>query len=64
MVQSHGTTKSYRFYYSNPEVPSWIPGSYCFSLVFIKDLINDISKHNNKNATTCFVLSGALHSYL
>ena len=36
-----GTTKSYSFYYSKPEVPNMTPGSSCFSLVFIENLIND-----------------------
>ena len=50
--------------YSKTEVPGSTPGSYCFSLVFIKNLINDKSKHKKKNVTICFVLSGAPHSYL
>ena len=49
---------------SKPEVPGTTPDSSCFSLVFIKNLINDKSKHKNKNVTICFVLSGAPHSYL
>ena len=51
-------------YWLKPEVPSSTPGSSCFSLVFIKNLINDKSKHKKKNFTICFVLSGASHSYL
>ena len=39
---------------SNPEVPSSTPGSSCFSLVFIKNLIHDKSKHKKK--TLLFVL--------
>ena len=50
--------------YSKPEVPGSTPDSSCFSLVFIKNLINDKSKHKKKNVTICFVLSGAPHSYL
>ena len=38
---------------SKPEVPSSNPGSSCFSLVFIKNLINDKSKHKKKNVTIC-----------
>ena len=49
---------------SKPEVPGSTPDSSCFYLVFIKNLINDKSKHKNKNVTICFVLSGAPHSYL
>ena len=33
---------------SKPEVPSSTPGISCFSLVFIKNLINDKSKHKKK----------------
>ena len=47
-----------------PEVPSSTPDSSCFSLVFIKNLINDTSKHKKKNVTICIVLSGAPHCYL
>ena len=49
---------------SKPEVPCSTPDIYCFSLVFIKNLINDKSKHKKKNVTICFVLSGAPLSYL
>ena len=49
---------------SKPEVQGSTPDSSCFSLVFIKNLINDKSKHKKKNVTICFVLSGAPHSYL
>ena len=45
---------------SKPEVPGTTPDSSCFSLVFIKNLINDKSKHKKKNVTICFVLSGLL----
>ena len=44
--------------------PRSTPDSSCFSLVFIKNLINDKSKQKKKNFTICFVLSGAPHSYL
>ena len=33
---------------SKPEVRGSTPGSSCFSLVFIKNLINDKSKHKRK----------------
>ena len=33
---------------SKPEVPGSILGSFCFSLVFVKNLINNISKYKNK----------------
>ena len=33
---------------SKRDVPDSTPGSSCFSLVFIKNLINDKSKHKNK----------------
>ena len=33
---------------SKPEVPGSTPGSSCFSLVFIKNLIHDKSKHKTK----------------
>ena len=33
---------------SKPEVPGSTPDSSCFSLVFIKNLINDKSKHKKK----------------
>ena len=46
------------------EVPGTTPDISCFSLVFIKNLIKDKSKHKKKNVTICFVLSGAPHSYL
>ena len=46
------------------DIPSSTPGSSCFSLVFIKTLINDKSKHKKTNVTICIVLSGAPHSYL
>ena len=36
---------------SKPEVPSSTPGSSCFSFVFIKNLIDNKSKHKNKNVT-------------
>ena len=49
---------------SKSEVPDSTPGSSCFSLVFIKNLINDKSKHKKKNITICIVLSGASYSYL
>ena len=49
---------------SKPEVSGSTPGSSCFSLVFIKNLINDKSKHKKKNVTIYIVLSGASHSYL
>ena len=49
---------------SKPEVLSLTPGSSCFSLVFINNLINDNSKHKKNNVTLCFVLSWAPHSYL
>ena len=49
---------------SKPEVPGSTPGRSCFSLVFIKNLIHDKSKHKKKNVTICFVLSGAPHSHL
>ena len=49
---------------SKPEVPGSTPGSSCFSLVFIKNLIHDKSKHKTKLFTICFVLSGAPHSYV
>ena len=39
---------------SKPEVPGSTPGSSCFSPVFIKNLINDKSKH--KNNMLLFVL--------
>ena len=42
---------------SQPDLPSLTPGSSCFSLVFIKNLINDKSKHDNKNVAICIVLS-------
>ena len=45
---------------SKPEVQGSTPVSSCFSLVIIKILINDKSKHKNKNVTICIVLSGAL----
>ena len=38
---------------SKPEVTGSTPGSSCFSLVFIKKLINVKSKHKNKNVTIC-----------
>ena len=38
---------------SKPEVPGSHPGSYLFSLVFIKNLINDKSKHKKKK---CYYL--------
>ena len=47
---------------SKPEVPGSTPGSSCFSLVFIKNLINDISK-NKKKKMLLFVLY-CHHSYL
>ena len=46
------------------EVPGSTPVSSCFSLLFIKNLINDKSNHKKKNVTICIVLSGAPHSYL
>ena len=49
---------------SKPEVLGTTLGSSCFSLVFIKNLINDKSKHKKKMFTICIVLSGASHSYL
>ena len=49
---------------SKTKVPYLTPGSSCFSLVFIKNLINDKSKHKKKNVTICIVFSGASHSYL
>ena len=42
-----------------PEVPGSTPDSSCFSLVFIKNLINDKSKHKKTNVNIFFVLSGA-----
>ena len=47
-----------------PEVLSSTPGSSCFSLVFINNLINFKSKNKKKNVSICIVLSGAPHSYL
>ena len=35
------------------------PGSPCYSIVFIKNLINDKSKHKKKMFTICIILSGA-----
>ena len=49
---------------SKPEVPVSTPGSSCFSLEFINNLINDKSKHKKKNVTICIVFSGAPHSYV
>ena len=49
---------------NNPEVPGSTPGSSGFSLVFIKNLINDKSKHKKKNVTIYIILSGAPHRYL
>ena len=49
---------------SKPEVPVSTPGSYCFSLVFIKNLIHNKSKYKKNNVTIYFVLSGGPHSYL
>ena len=40
------------------------PGFDYISLVFIKNLLNNKSKHKKKNVTICIVLSGASHSYL
>ena len=31
------------------------PGRSCFSLVFIKNLIHDKSKHKKKNDTICYI---------
>ena len=42
---------------SKPEVPCSTPGSSYFSLVLIKNLINDKSKHKKKSITICIVLS-------
>ena len=36
---------------SKPKIPSSTPGISCFSLVFIKNLINDKSKHKKKHVT-------------
>ena len=33
------------------------PYPYCFSLVFINNLINDISKHNKNNVTIFIILT-------
>ena len=41
---------------SKPEIPGTTTGSSCFSLVFIKNFINDKSKHKNK--MLLFVLYG------
>ena len=49
---------------SKPEDLYSIPISYCFSLVFIKNLIHNKSKYKKNNVTIYFVLSGGPHSYL
>ena len=43
--------------HGSAEDPGSTPGSSCFSLVFINNLINDKSKHKKQNVTICFVLS-------
>ena len=49
---------------SKLEVPGSTPGNSLLSLLFIKNLINDKSKHKNTNVTICIILSGAPHGYL
>ena len=39
-----------------PEVPGSTPDSSCFSLVFIKNLINDKSKHKKKKCYYLFCI--------
>ena len=41
---------------SKPEVPFSTPGSSCFTLVFIKNLINDKSKHKKKKCYYLFCI--------
>ena len=41
---------------SKPEVPGSTPDSSCFSLVFIKNLINDKSKHKKKKCYYLFCI--------
>ena len=45
---------------SKPEVLDSTPSSSCCSIVFIKNLINDKSKHKEKYVTICIILSGPL----
>ena len=49
---------------SKREVPGSTPGSYCFNVVCIVNLINIKPKHKKKIFTICCVLSWAPHSYL
>ena len=49
-------------YFSKPVVPGWTPDSSCFALVFIKNLINDKSKHKKTNVL--FVLYCPLYFVL
>ena len=46
-----------------PEVPGSTPGSSYFSLVFIKNLINDKSKHKKKSYYLYYIV-GIPHIYL
>ena len=64
MVRCRVGSIFYDYVTSKQEVPGSTQGSSCVSLVFIKNLINDKSKHEKKNVTICFVLSRAPRSYL